>query len=126
MIVVGSDLRIPKASLEWGQESRLRSVLSFKAQGETICPIHEELDALVMPRAAMEAVREVLPDMPVRDMRTVGEAADLGTLTATLRDYQLRAVEAMVEAGEGIAVAPCGAGKTVIGLALGIGWAEGR
>mgnify|MGYP003147093379 CR=1 FL=1 len=57
--------------------------------------------------------------LEMRDMRGAPEA-DAVALRSTikLREYQQDAVRAWIEAGgEGVIVAPCGAGKTIMGLA---------
>jgi superfamily II DNA or RNA helicase len=50
--------------------------------------------------------------------RTTCEAAEALTFRGDLRPYQQQAVEAAVEAGRGVVVAPTGAGKTVIGCGI--------
>ena len=50
--------------------------------------------------------------------RTVMPEAEPVSFRWELRDYQAPAVDAVVEAGGGGIVAPCGAGKTVMGCAL--------
>ena len=65
---------------------------------------------LVVPRHAPARV------MPDADRRTDGEPID-ARLTVDLRPYQRAALDAAVSVGGGVVRAPCGAGKTVIGLA---------
>ncbi len=66
----------------------------------------------VLPRYA-----PALPDAPV-DRRSEGCAVAWAP-SVRLRDYQSAAVEALIEAPDqsGVVVAPCGAGKTTLGIA---------
>jgi superfamily II DNA or RNA helicase len=54
--------------------------------------------------------------------RTVMPEAEPLTFLWTLRDYQAPAVDAVVAAGGGGIIAPCGAGKTAMGCALMARW----
>ena len=54
---------------------------------------------------------------PVADGRAIHARADPYRVTATLRPYQREAVSAFLVGGSGLVLLPCGAGKTIVGVA---------
>lgn len=54
---------------------------------------------------------------PVADARPGRFRADPYRLTVELRPYQRRAVDAFLAGGSGLVLLPCGAGKTIVGVA---------
>ena len=59
----------------------------------------------------------------ISDKRLVLPKTDL-TFGGELRDYQRRALDSMTKCADGVLVAPCGSGKTAIGMALIAHWRQ--
>ena len=78
-------------------------------------------NALTLPRGMAEEVWQQRPAGTVSKDRTLrGEPCAFEKAGFTLRDYQKQAVDAALACKwcQGVLVAPCGAGKTEIGMAL--------
>ncbi|MFN2629197.1 MAG: DNA repair helicase XPB [Gaiellaceae bacterium] len=91
----------PVAELLAGRVSPTEAVLAAAARG----PLKQALIGL---------------GWPVEDLAPYEDGAPLALALAEsleLRPYQCAAVRAFAEAGAGVVVLPCGAGKTVVGLA---------
>ncbi|MFM2005295.1 MAG: hypothetical protein RLZZ09_950 [Pseudomonadota bacterium] len=71
-------------------------------------------DEMVVPWG----VRFSLPAGTVIDDRTETHAAEFEWMGPVLRDYQKRAIQAILEAGGGVIQAPTGSGKTFTALNL--------
>ena len=84
-------------------------------------------DVLILPRGYLETLitraREKGVPCEVIDARLCLPALGI-ELTKPLRSYQIEALETMKNHGSGIVVAPCGSGKTVIGMALIAHWKQ--
>jgi superfamily II DNA or RNA helicase len=78
-------------------------------------------DTVILPRGYLERLIARLKDAglayDIEDRRLVLPEVDFH-LRGELRSYQADALEAMRRYGSGVLVAPCGSGKTVLGLAL--------
>jgi superfamily II DNA or RNA helicase len=61
--------------------------------------------------------------MTIADKRLVLPEIDL-SFNGELRDYQQRALESITRRADGVLVAPCGSGKTAIGMALIAHWRQ--
>ena len=116
-----------------GEETLLAALCEKQAIASTLLPKHEDGCRLVRPEARgllkQELVRLGYPVLDLAGYRH-GEALDVELRTKTagggrafqLRDYQERAVnlfyrEGQADGGSGVLVLPCGAGKTIIGIA---------
>lgn len=108
------DIRIPLHSLTIRQIGMVKEQLSFFAGGERRSAATEQDGSLVIPRAAAFACPVSIES---HDDMFAGNPLECGAPLIQLRGYQQRAVEAMVQQGAGVVVAPCGSGKTVLGLA---------
>lgn len=78
-------------------------------------------NALTLPRGMAEEVWRQRPAGTVAQDKTLkGEPCAFDTSRFALRDYQQKAVNAVLSCQwhQGVLVAPCGAGKTEIGMAL--------
>jgi superfamily II DNA or RNA helicase len=87
----------------------------------------QEGDALILPRGYLETLLTRINDagLPyeIDDMRLKLPKIDLG-FHGELRDYQSRALAEMTRYGRGVLVAPCGSGKTALGMALISHWRQ--
>lgn len=87
---------------------------------EYICLMECRLKEVVIPRGAVHLFRRTLEaagyEVTFENGRLTPAVVDY-RFRFTLRDYQAQAVEALVRHIQGCVVAPCGAGKTVIGVA---------
>ncbi len=128
--IVDSAIRIPRALLTGAQHAALDARLSYEnpayaavskrfARRMQIPPrlttLREEAGDLVAPRGAIAAFRELGIALDLRQLSfpPVGFG-----FSGELRDYQETAVAAALGAEQGVIVAPCGAGKTTIALAV--------
>jgi len=91
---------------------------------EKIIEMREDFDGVYVPRGAAELFGWVRhPGMPrvvdiaPRDLFDDGIVRSIPRPTADLRDYQTKAVDALVTSAQGYVVAPPGSGKTWIGAA---------
>jgi superfamily II DNA or RNA helicase len=86
-----------------------------------ICIVGQHGETLELPRGYLETLIrkiEAAGNVPViEDNRLKFPPLD-PRLRGELRPYQAKALEAMKRHGSGVIVAPCGSGKTVLGLAL--------
>lgn len=74
-----------------------------------------DADKAILPVGCRKWLFKAFPDVPWTDTRTKGEPFVYGS-QMSLYGYQEEAVKAAVAWGGGILVAPCGAGKTQMGL----------
>jgi superfamily II DNA or RNA helicase len=81
----------------------------------------EELDLLRLPRGLLDAARKVIESagstLELEDRRNAPESIEV-TSTITLTSVQQTAVDAVVDHGHAVLVAPTGSGKTVMACAL--------
>lgn len=136
ILTVGSDLRLPLAALpastldalkalaarpnpRWAKENKRLDYAPYGiAQHIEMWAV--EGDSLVLPRGlvldALRLLRGAGIAWTVDRQVAHGEplAVEFG---GELRDYQVEPVEAMVRRRQGLVVAPCGSGKTVLALA---------
>lgn len=113
MLLVGND---PKVLENLAEKPAVRDSLIAPVSGCAweIRPAHRG-------RLKQELIRIGYPVLDLAGYHT-GEQLQVDTRGLALRDYQLRAVELFykegsVQGGSGVLVLPCGAGKTVVGLA---------
>ena len=88
---------------------------------ETVMLYEIRGNALTLPRGMAEEVwREKPSGTTARDKTLKGEPVAFDTSRFALRDYQQKAVNAALSCRwhQGVLVAPCGAGKTEIGMAV--------
>lgn len=83
----------------------------------------KEGDEFVLPRGTWAQVVPWLEKQGVdiehlRDQRVAPDLAEPFRFSGTLRDYQQAAVDAAINAGQGVIQAPTGSGKTVIAMGL--------
>ena len=71
---------------------------------------------LLIPRQYTRVLQEQFKNIPVVDEMTDGYKIISLQSSITLREYQKKAVEVLVNTDNGILEAPCGAGKTIICL----------
>ncbi len=138
-VTIGAQVRIPMDGLSWDLLSRLKvpftrsNPLFQKARrsGRYAKGIEKNVQGwaeeegwggpeLVLPRGQAGGVIHVLrkAGLIVEVERDVCEGEPLTcTFQGELRPYQEPAVQSLVEGVQGLCVAPCGAGKTVIGMA---------
>lgn len=115
-----------------GEESLLAMLEEKPSVASALLPAQEEGRRLVKPEARGVMKQELIRlGYPVLDLAGYrhGEALDVELRATTaagrpfrLRDYQERAVnlfyrEGQADGGSGVLVLPCGAGKTIIGIA---------
>jgi superfamily II DNA or RNA helicase len=132
--IVDSVIRVAEAELPPRTLALLHGTLSFPnpdfvlrermgrwtgATPEELCLIDRDADGrLVLPRGAASALRDALASVGERviyDDRRARHLANDFAFSFGLRDYQDEAVRALVRHTQGVAVLPCGAGKTIIG-----------
>ena len=70
---------------------------------------------VILPAGCLAGIRRTFPDARLVDYRAGGDPYAYGSNIA-LYGYQEEAVKAAIEKGGGIMVAPCGSGKTQMGL----------
>jgi superfamily II DNA or RNA helicase len=70
---------------------------------------------LVLPRGLMDRVLDLIPD--VIDERVYGQPVKYARSSTIIRDYQGSAALGLITAEQGIVVAGCGAGKTILATA---------
>ena len=92
------------------------------ATPEEICLVRESRRGhVIMPRGAVGVLRDALAGVGelvrFEDRRLLGDQCDF-PLQLELRNYQTDAVADLVAGTQGCAVLPCGAGKTIIGVAI--------
>lgn len=88
---------------------------------ETVMLYEIKGNALTLPRGMAEEVWRVRPAGTTAQVRTLkGEPVDFDTSRFSLRSYQQQAVNAALACRwcQGVLIAPCGAGKTEIGMAV--------
>lgn len=88
---------------------------------ETVMLYEIRENALLLPRGMAEEVwRQKPAGTTAHDATFPGEPCPFDTSGFTLRDYQQQAVEAALACKwkQGVLIAPCGAGKTEIGMAV--------
>ena len=117
---IQSQLKLPNPAYKQAQALRGRgkwvNIPDPHVNGcQEIPPEHPWGGGLSVPRC----VDLSMYGLEMRDMRGAPEADSMAMLSSVeLRDYQKDAVHAWVMAGgDGVIVAPCGAGKTIMGLA---------
>lgn len=129
--IVDNDIRIGEYSI--ATEQMLKSLLTFNnpeyhkkvARGlwvgntpEKICLWQRRDRDLIVPFGMLPALmRGRKPDDTFTNRIQPPELAQYNS-TINLYDYQQIAVEKALKAKQGVIVAPCGAGKTMIGLAI--------
>ena len=91
-------------------QRRLRLGLSVWGVTPTICYLGKDGHTLIVPRGL---AREIHPSEQ-RDRSEWGDRVTYSRGRVTLRPYQTAAARALVQREQGIVVAACGAGKTVI------------
>lgn len=122
---VDSALHVPLADLGPGALDELRRALRarnpaadraspFARVPEWIEAVEVHGGEVVIPRGATDVVRRVVRVVRFEDHRV--SVPHAFTFAGELRSYQARAVEALLQREQGIAVAPCGAGKTEVVL----------
>lgn len=100
----------------------LEEVIRAKAVAGLIGP-RLDADTVVVPRSERGRLKQALLKVgwPAEDRAGYVDGAAHPILLRTegfdLRPYQQEAVEAFVAAGSGVVVLPCGAGKTLVGVA---------
>ncbi|MDY0063418.1 MAG: DEAD/DEAH box helicase [Myxococcota bacterium] len=136
IIVSSSELRLDLRDLSPGVLASIQNELSFPnpeylaAQkagrwtgrlDELIHATEIEEQALYLPRGCQGWLVGYLQArglaVEVVDYSGLGSPLIVGDLRQPLRDYQAEAVDALCAARQGLGVAPCGAGKTQIGVA---------
>lgn len=137
---IDGEVRLPLGALPRGLRERLSALFTFPNPARVknqrngrpylslpqwITGWREEEDwdgsrTLVLPRGALADVEAFVREAGLEPdhvwMLAEGERLHDVQLRQPLRDYQQAAVRAMVDGGQGLVVAPCGAGKTQIGV----------
>ncbi len=72
-------------------------------------------NGIVLPRGYLNRLLQIAPDAEVTDHRLTLPAAGF-TSKIELRDYQAPVIPAAIKAQQGVIVAPCGSGKTEMGM----------
>lgn len=72
-------------------------------------------NGIVLPRGYLNRLIQIAPDAEIIDHRLTLPAAGF-TSGITLRDYQAPVIPAAIKAQQGVIVAPCGSGKTEMGM----------
>lgn len=110
--------------LEADDPRDLEEVHSLSATEGLFTEIPEEPAALRIKASQRGEVKRVLTSLghPVADLAGYedGDTLPLALVATQMRDYQIAAVDAFTTgpaAGSGVVVLPCGAGKTVVGIA---------
>jgi len=96
---------------------QVRFQRSTRGISPELCMLREDGGELVMPRGAVSLVR-VLCDARFSDHRSRGEQTGSRSVRDRLRPYQRRVLRSMLSTTQGCVLAPCGSGKTTIGVAL--------
>jgi superfamily II DNA or RNA helicase len=77
--------------------------------------------SLVLPRGYMKRLKEIIQEhnitVEVEDLRST-QPTEYPALKATLRPYQVSAVEEAMKSDEGVIVSPTGSGKSLIGIEI--------
>jgi len=130
--IVGGRIFVPAGVLSRSAERELRGRLTFEIPGwkqhngkpKVITAIADAPDGFYLPRGSGYMLDMVAEDdglrVVYRDETAPGAALDVAHKLpggAKLHIHQRRAVRALVRHGNGMAVFPCGGGKTVVGLA---------
>jgi len=113
-----------RLALEVDDASVLTELRTLKIADDLLGPASSARAAAVLPRNRGELKRALLSaGFPVADLAGYEDGAPLTMamqLDTQLRDYQRDAVDAFLtgpSGGSGVVVLPCGAGKTVVGIA---------
>ena len=72
-------------------------------------------NGIVLPRGYLNRLLQIAPDAEIIDHRLTLPAAGF-TSKISLRDYQAPVIPAAIKAQQGVVVAPCGSGKTEMGM----------
>jgi superfamily II DNA or RNA helicase len=135
--VVDSLIRIPASGIPPKALALIQRALTFPnpeyvkrvrfdrwvgATPEEICMVRESRQGhVILPRGAVGVLRDALAAVGelvrFEDRRLLGDQCDF-PLQLELREYQTDAVAVLVAGTQGCAVLPCGAGKTIIGVAI--------
>jgi superfamily II DNA or RNA helicase len=94
--------------------------LSLWGTPEELCLLEERSDGWRWAPRGSEvalALKQACPEIRFDDRRVVHPKTKL-ELTFKLRDYQERMADELARGVQGIAIAPCGAGKTIIGAGV--------
>lgn len=105
---------------EWYRLSKMERISEWRLRQvpKKLWDYRIEKGDLVLPRGAwLRCFGGVTTDLPSEDHRVACALPMPVSLAAHLRDYQKEAVAAIREKCEGLVVADCGAGKSVIGVA---------
>lgn len=114
-------LKNPEYALRERMGKRLGDIEEFLTLAEWVG------DDLVLPRGYLQQLRKHAADAGVHceiDDRRLKLSPEDFTFHGTLRLYQQAALERMTKHGSGILVAPCGSGKTAMGMALIAHWKQ--
>ena len=84
----------------------------------TICLLERTAEGVTIPRGAVNLLREVTGGDVRFENALVRFEPSPFEFRFSLRDYQAEAVGALADRVQGVAVCPCGSGKTVIGAGL--------
>lgn len=108
----------------------LRRLATFRRKGRLpqhtgrwVRLYHDTPESLTVPVGLWRQIRDHYPVAAVQDRRMVRPEVGFGW-RGTLYDYQDQAARAVMQLGGGLLVAPPGAGKTLIGLALMAWWRQ--
>jgi superfamily II DNA or RNA helicase len=90
---------------------------------EKICLLEDRGSSLVLPRGLINAIITENPGLEVVD-QTVTMPMEFPPAVISLRDYQQGPVDALIQKNQGLLVAPCGSGKTIMLLAVIGHWSQ--
>lgn len=111
--------RLSLTNPEWTQAMRMGHD-AREIQRELCYVVDHGLGELAIPRGALNVLAELPGVRPIEvdDQTCTGSPLEADAGRIGLRPYQREALDAMMQETEGLLVAPCGSGKTVLGLAM--------
>jgi superfamily II DNA or RNA helicase len=103
--------RFTYSNPRFAEARRLR--LSTYGIPQTICLLQDRGASLILPRGLISAIIAVNPGVEIID-QTNTRTVEFPPAAISLRDYQQGRVDALLQKNQGLLVAPCGSGKTIM------------
>jgi superfamily II DNA or RNA helicase len=97
----------------YAEARRLR--ISTYGMPQNICLLQDRGPSLVLARGLISAVITENPEVEIVD-QTITRPVEFPRAAISLRDYQQVAADALLQKNQGLLVAPCGSGKTIMVL----------
>lgn len=121
MLILDGMARVPASSITEARMARLRAALTVVTRNidgtEERCAVEVADGEVRIPRGAWTLLRDAVPGEAVDASGLSDGAALIVPSMPSLRPYQEDAVAALLSRRQGVVVAPCGSGKTVLALA---------